>query len=50
MCTDAVSVLKVAVVMLQPDTTLPHLLREEVVASLCKIVSLVRSLESSKEG
>ena len=50
MCTDVVSLLKVATVVLQPDTTLPHLLREEVVGSLCKILSLTQALESTKEG
>ena len=50
MCTDAVSLLKVAAVVLQPDATLPHLLREGVVVSLCKVVSLVRALESCMEG
>ena len=50
MCTDVVSLLKVAMVVLQPDTTLPHLLREEVVGSLCKILSFTQALESTKEG
>ena len=50
MCTDVASLLKVAMVVLQPDTTLPHLLREGVVASLCKILSLTQALEKTKEG
>jgi len=50
MCTVVARLLKVAMVVLQPDTTLPHLLREEVVASLCKIMSLTQAVESTKEG
>ena len=50
MCTDVASLVKVATVVLQPDTTLPHLLREEVVGSLCKILSFTQALESTKEG
>ena len=49
MATDAVNLLR-GVVLLTPDAILPHLLKEVVVMSLCKMFTCVTSFQESRRS